>query len=346
VTAGATGKKIRVLVAEDSATMRDTLLALLGDEPDLEVAGVAVDGVEAVELARTLRPDVVTMDVVMPRLDGVGAIAAIMAEAPCRIIVVSSVVDQAQVDSSFHAVSAGALEVIAKPRSARPDDLRRWGATVAYAIRLMAEIPVVTRKPWQRSQQDNRIEIVGVVASTGGPPALARLLGALPPQLTCPVIVAQHLTDGFTTGLMRWLRQEISLAVVKAEDGMRPIGGTVYFAPDGHHIEVTTRRQLALSARGSDGECPSGDRLLTSLAAAYRDRAAGVVLTGMGDDGAEGMFAIAHAGGVTLAQDSASCVVFGMPQAAVARGGVRDLLPLDAIAQVIERLSRPSVKSR
>jgi two-component system chemotaxis response regulator CheB len=336
--------KIRVLIAEDSATMRDTLTVLLGEDPGIEVVGVAVDGVEAVEMARNLRPDVVTMDVVMPRLDGVGAIAAIMAEAPCRIILVSSAVDDHQVDLSFEAVLAGALEVIGKPRSTKPEDLRRWVRRVAHSIRLMAEIPVVTRRSWARSDQQKRIEIFGIVASTGGPPALARLLGTLPPQLTVPIIVAQHMTDGFTNGLIRWLRAEISLSIVRADEGMRPQGGTVYFPPDGHHIEVTEMRQLHVTQRQGEGACPSGDRLLSSLAKAYGDRAGGVILTGMGQDGADGSLALFRAGGVTFAQDAASCVVFGMPQAAVARGGVRELLPLEAIAQTIERLSRPGVR--
>jgi two-component system chemotaxis response regulator CheB len=333
--------KIRVLVAEDSLVMRDTLIALLPEDPRIEVVGAAADGVEAVEMARSIKPDVITMDVIMPRLDGLGAISSIMAEAPCRIIVVSSVADNAQVELGFQAISAGALELIAKPRSQRPEDLRRWTRRIAESIVLMAEIPLVTRRSSALGTRAKRIEIYGIVASTGGPPALARLLAALSPSLSIPVIVAQHVTEGFTEGLVRWLRREVAIPVGLAEDGASPLAGHVYFPRDGHHVEVNERRVFRLTRQGEDYLCPSGDLLLQSLARNYGDRAGGVIMTGMGHDGTEGLLAIRAAGGMTMVQDAASCVVFGMPQAAVARGASTNVLSIEAIAQTIERSSRP-----
>jgi two-component system chemotaxis response regulator CheB len=155
-------RKIRVLVAEDSAAMRETLIALLGADPMIEVIGAAIDGVRAVELARTLRPDVVTMDILMPHLDGVEATAAIMAHAPARVLVVSSVADRNQVDLTFHAMAAGALEVIGKPTGSGPDALRRWGTRLCEAVRLMAEVPVITRRHSRaRTASGRRVDVLG-----------------------------------------------------------------------------------------------------------------------------------------------------------------------------------------
>lgn len=333
--------RIRVLVAEDSLVMRDTLTVLLTEDPRIEVVGWAADGVEAVELARTIRPDVITMDVIMPRLDGLGAIGAIMAEAPCRIIVVSSAVDSTQVELGFQAISAGALELIAKPRSQKPDDLRRWARRIADSICLMAEIPLVTRRAGSVvGGHQTRIEIYGIVASTGGPPALARLLGGLTPALSIPVVVAQHVTEGFTEGLVRWLKREVSIPVQIADDGVPVAPGHVYFPRDGHHVEISEGRTFRLTRPTEGYLCPSGDKLLLSLARNYGDRAGGVIMTGMGTDGTEGLLAIRGAGGMTMVQDAASCVVFGMPQAAVARGATSNVLSIEAIAQAIERSSR------
>jgi two-component system chemotaxis response regulator CheB len=221
-------------------------------------------------------------------------------------------------------------------------DLRPWARRIADSICLMAEIPLVTRRSSALGHHhQKRIEIYGVVASTGGPPALARLLGALSPSLSIPVIVAQHVTEGFTEGLVRWLRREVAIPVTLADDAMSPLAGHVYFPRDGHHVEVTENRVFRLT-RQSDGYlCPSGDRLLHSLARNYGERAGGVIMTGMGHDGSDGLLAIRAAGGMTMVQDAASCVVFGMPQAAVARGASTNVLSIEAIAQAIERSSRP-----
>ncbi len=330
---------IRVLVADDSATVRTALVSLLSAEPDLVIVGQAVDGVEAVEKARALRPDVITMDVNMPRLDGLGATAAIMRDAPARVLVICSVSEDRQLDLSFKAMAAGALELIAKP-GAGPEALREWGRHVAESVRLMAEVPVVRRyhpgAPALPLPLFAAVEVVGIVASTGGPPALAKILAEMR-DLRAPLLIAQHIAEGFTAGLVRWLDSVTGLGVEIARDGGRLEAGHAYVAPDGCDLTVAAGG-IMRTPPGTALHCPSGNRLLHSLAKQYGGRAAGIVLTGMGDDGAQGLLALRQAGGQTFAQDEASSVVYGMPHAAWACGAVRQQLSLDSVGPVLQQL--------
>jgi two-component system, chemotaxis family, protein-glutamate methylesterase/glutaminase len=334
-------RPIAVLVADDSRAARRTLAALLAEAPDLEVVGEAADGEEAVRLAQKLRPDVVTVDVQMPGMNGIEATAAIMAEAPCRVVVVCAVSQREAVDLSFRAMAAGALEVIAKP--APGEDTRAWGRRAVESVRLMAEIPVVTRQRKVRSTfhpgASRRVDAFGLVASTGGPAALARILGALPEDLPIPLFVAQHIMPGFGTGLVRWLRSESRIDVRIAAEGEAARPAAAYFPPDGRDLTVDEDGLLRLPR--CSGSChPSGDRLLESLAAAYGSRAGGAVLTGMGADGAQGLARVKRAGGLTLAQDAGTSVVFGMARAAREAGAVGDVVPLDGIAPAIVGAAR------
>jgi two-component system, chemotaxis family, protein-glutamate methylesterase/glutaminase len=337
-----TARPIRVLVADDSTTLRTALVALLSEDPSLAIVGQAADGVEAVEKARALRPDVITMDVNMPRLDGLGATAAIMAEAPSRVLVISSVRQHRQLELSFKAMAAGALELIAKPEG---EEMRSWARRVAESVRLMAEVPVVRRHRARPTParphltHGAQVDVVGLAASTGGPPALAQVLGGLPRDLPVPLLLAQHIASGFSAGLVRWFASVCKLRVVIAGDGDLPLPGTVYLAPDGCDLEVDREGRVHVP-RSSGLHCPSGNKLLGSLARAYGSRAAGFVLTGMGDDGAQGLLELKRAGGATYAQDEQTSVVFGMPQAAHACGAARALLPLESIAPAILELCR------
>jgi len=339
-----TRKPIRVLVADDSTTLRTALCALLSEDPHLSIVGQAADGMEAVEKARALRPDVITMDVNMPRLDGLGATAAIMADAPARVLVISSVRQHRQLELSFKAMAAGALELIAKPEGG-PDEMRRWARRVAESVRLMAEVPVVRRHrrnsspPRPNVVHGAHVDVVGLVASTGGPPALAHVLGALPRELPIPLLLAQHIASGFTSGLVRWFGSVCTLRVVVAQEGELPAAGRVYLAPDGCDLELDREGHMH-TPRSIGLHCPSGNKLLVSLARAYGSRAAGFVLTGMGDDGAQGLLELKRAGGATYAQDEQSSVVFGMPQAAHACGASRGLLPLESIGPAILELCK------
>jgi two-component system chemotaxis response regulator CheB len=338
-----TKPQIRVLIAEDSDAMRNTLETLLRLDPRLDVIGSARDGIEAVELARSLRPDLITMDVQMPRLDGVEATARIMTECPARILMVSAYADDRQVDLSFRAIAAGALEVVAKPTSSSANELRAWARYVCDTIVLMAEVPIITRSRRSKTTlTEPRVDVVGIAASTGGPLALAKLFAALPAGLPVPILVAQHIAEGFTEGMVRWLAKTTKLAVRVAEDGAPARPGHIYFPPDAHDLEVTAQQVLRTPA-ASERYAPSGDLLLASIARYYRGRALGIVLTGMGEDGAIGLRALRDAGGLTLAQSQDSCVVFGMPQAAVKAGATTDLRSIEGlVAGILEYSRRPA----
>jgi two-component system chemotaxis response regulator CheB len=335
--------KIRVLLADDSSTMRLALSHFLKQEPRVAVVGEARDGAEAVRLALELKPDVVSMDIRMPVLDGLEATRRIMATRPCRIVVVSSHSADAEVQNAFQAVQAGAVELFPKPSAG--EDLAAWGTGLCRVMlkvglaALHLSHPQAATRVIPKLEGLGRVDAFGIAASTGGPPALATLLAVLPPELPVPVLVAQHITEGFTQGLVRWLGQACKLKVVLAQAGELALPGTVYLAPDGRHLEVDAEGLFKLPA-ASTGVCPSGDRLLACMARTWGRKAAGAVLTGMGRDGAEGLLAVRQAGGATFAQDEASCVVFGMPAAARDLGAAHQLLPPEEIGRSIALLSR------
>jgi two-component system, chemotaxis family, protein-glutamate methylesterase/glutaminase len=333
------GAPIRVGIADDSPVICRFLGELVDESPGMELCGVANDGLEAVDLARHAQPDLMVMDVVMPRLDGLGATAAIMAEAPTRVLLISSVSEALQTSLSFRAIQAGALELIAKPDGREGPD--RFGERVLEAIRLMAEVPVVHRRrpsavPLHLPRGRRRsVKVVGLVASTGGPPAIASLLCALEGGAGVAILIAQHMTPGFTEGFARWLGGVVGRQVEVAREGMPCEPGHVYVAPDRSHLEVDARRHLVTPRGLTSMPCPSGSRLLSSLARAYGAQAAGVVMTGMGEDGASGLLELKKAGGMTLAQDQASSIVFAMPHAAQACGAADLLLPPPALAAML-----------
>jgi len=334
---------IRVLIADDSPTMLKMYAALLSSAPDIQVVGTAKDGAEAVELARTLHPDVITLDVRMPRMDGIEASSRIMSETPSRILVISGAVDA---EMSFKALQAGALEVMPKPRP-NLEGLANFGVKLIHIIRTMAELPVTQRQAAQAptqapspvpTPQGGRVTGFGLVASTGGPPALCHLLSLLPPKLPYPLFIAQHVSDGFTAGLCQWLGAASSLQLEVAQTGLRPQPGYVYLAPDGNQLQVMLTGELLVEPIPA-GKAALGDTLLSSLALAYGERAAGAVLTGMGSDGAAGLLAIRRAGGRTFAQSPESCVVPGMPEAALRNGATDMMLSLEALASAMRSLT-------
>lgn len=340
-------RRIRVLIADDSESVRALLRSVLAGA-GCDVVGEAADGVAAVDLATRLTPDVVTMDVVMPRLDGLAATAAIMTQAPTRIVIVCDARREDQTDLSFRAMSVGALEVVAK--HAAQSTLAEWGASLAATVRLMADVPVVRRRfsvahaQAYRETDRRTVSALGIVASTGGPPALAQLLSALPASYPIPILVAQHMTAGFGAGLVRWLAGAVQLRVVAAVDRMRLEAGTVYLPPDGDDLVV--REGLVRTPPATDPRyAPSGDILLGSLAAAFGSRAGGIVLTGMGEDGARGLLEIRRSGGFTMAQDEATSVVWGMPGTAFRLGATEALFPIDHMAIKLMQLYHRSSSS-
>ncbi len=345
-------RAVRILIVDDSRTHRVALRALLERQPDVTIAGSASDGLEAVAAANDLQPDVILMDVRMPRLDGLEATRRIMADRPTPILLMTAADNLTRdVDLALRALEYGALDLIGKP-ALTPGSEQAEGRALAARLRLLAGVPVIShpigRARLRRPVADDAgqekttfhkraTRVVGVVASTGGPSALKVLLSALPRDLRAAVVVVQHIDAAFEEGLVRWLDEESPLTVVTPRDGQDLFQGTVYVAPQRRFCEVTDRRRLALLEEpfAAGAHCPSGDRLLESMARAYGPMGVGVVLTGMGADGARGLLALRQAGGLTFAQDEATSVIYGMPQAAAQNGAAQRVLPLDRVAPAI-----------
>lgn len=353
-------RRIRVLVAEDSSTARRLLVEVLRGDPAFEVVGEASNGAEAIERAVALAPDLITMDVHMPLVDGLDATKAIMREAPTPILIVSAAATPGDVELSLSATQAGALMVVEKPGDPRSEQFEQQRAQLLAMARAMAEVKVVRRwgaggdggaraprraRATPRSAGVRRggagtVDLVAIGTSTGGPAALHRIFIDLPRDFPAPILVVQHIARGFVSGLASWLGANCSLSVTVAADGEPLVPGTVYLAPDGRHLGVTADRRVRLSdAAPIGGFRPSVDHLFESCARVLGGSVVAVVLTGMGRDGADGLRAVRAAGGRVLAQDEASSVVFGMAQEAVQAGVVHELLSLEALPHRLVELA-------
>lgn len=340
---------IRVVVADDSLVSREMITQILSSDTGIEVVGQAKDGLEAVEMVERLRPDLVTMDIHMPRLDGLKATERIMAYTPTPILVVSSSVYGEGMGRAFDALRLGALEVIKKPEVRDWAELERIGREVISKAKILAKVRVITHISGRRTHEqqvcsvprvEERVtpEIVVIGSSTGGPSALLEVLGGLPADFCVPMVIVQHIARGFVPGLVEWLDAGCALRVVEAATSTRLTPGVAYVAPSGHDIGVG-QGELRLREPGA-GQLyvPSVDALFESAAVAYGRRAVGVIMTGMGADGASGLKSIRRAGGTTIAQDESTCTVFGMPKAAIESGAVDRVVPLGDIGGVLERL--------
>lgn len=340
---------IRVLVAEDSATVRELLVEILEADGSIEVVGLASNGMEAVEMATGLRPDVITMDINMPLVDGFEATKEIMIEAPTRILIVSSS-SAGNIEMALNATRAGALMVLPTPTSPHSERFDEERAELVRAVRSMAGVKVVRRwrsgastRPVPPSRrQGARGRIVAIAASTGGPAALQRVLMDLPGEFPVPILVVQHIAHGFTEGLCTWLRGSCNLRVNLARHGQTLQPHTVYLAPDDRHLGVDADGRSLLSAAAPIGGFrPSANFLFSSVARAYADAAIGVVLTGMGRDGLDGAGRLHAAGGSLIAQDEETSIVYGMPKEVIAAGFASSVLPVHAIPhRLIELISR------
>jgi two-component system chemotaxis response regulator CheB len=333
---------IRVLVAEDSAVVRLHLTDVIESDGTMSVVGAAADGEEAVQLAVRLRPDVILCDIHMPHLDGYAAARRIMELAPAPIVMATASASPSDARAAFDAIQAGALVLVEKPVGPghpRADEAAR---ELIRTLRLMSEVKVVRRwRPGAPRQPRavaarTRPRVIALGASTGGPAVVADLLRGLPAPCPCPVLVAQHITAGFTEAFADWLAVATERRVELARNGVRAQADTVYVAPSGAHLAITREGVLTLRPpTGDDRFCPSVSRLFAAVADAYGRAAVGVVLTGMGHDGADGLARLRAAGGLTIAQDKASSVVFGMPAAAIAAGAAELVLPPEGIAEAL-----------
>lgn len=347
---------VRVLVVEDSVTVRRHLCAALAGDPDIEVLAEAADGKEAINLCQTLRPDVVTMDMMLPVMTGLGATEYIMAHCPTPILIVSSSTNRGEVFKTYEALAAGAVDVLEKPTGQEPDG--EWERRFLQTVKIVSRVRTVTHlrarlgtlgqlrpdpKRWLAAEPPaaKRYEVVAIGASTGGPGAVLEILRALPREFNLPLLLVLHINEPFATAFAEWLDGQTGFRVSYAKDG-QPVSATcgrVTMAPPDSHLVVRSGR-LRLTNDPERHSCrPAVDVLFESLAAECGDSTAGCLLTGMGRDGAAGLLKIREAGGLTIAQDEASSVVYGMPREAVLLGGATLVLPLADIGPSIAALS-------
>jgi len=345
-------KPIRVVVADDSMVCREMIKQILESSEDIGVVGTATDGAEAVRLVKELKPSIVTLDMHMPQMGGLEATEQIMAYTPTPILIVSTSVNEQGTSSAFEALKAGALDVLKKPEPQIWSDLAVVGDDLIRKVRMLSRLRVVThlkgRRPGERPHSDRpavrqrkpgaKYRILALGSSTGGPLALLRILSKLPADFPIGIVVAQHIADGFIQGLVEWLDAECELKVRVGGQGDAVRAGEVVVAPTGHHMTVEAGRVVLLKPRPTDVYKPSVDMLFSSVAKSYGAEAIGVILTGMGADGAGGLRLLSDAGALTLAQDELTSTVFGMPKAAIEMNAAGTVLPIDQIAEEVMRL--------
>ena len=344
---------IRVLIVEDSPVMRELLAYLLNADPKLQVIGVAVDGEQAVVMAQRLHPDVILMDIHLPKIDGFMATRKIMETSPTRIIMVTSTSIPNEVSTSFQALEAGALTILNKPPAPGHPDSQPMADELLQTIKLMAEVPVVKR--WARPaatmpplsparkcriETDADIRLIAIGASTGGPLVLQEILSLLPPaSIQVPILIVQHIAVGFTAGFAEWLGRTTGWQVRVPVHGEYTQPGIAYLAPDGLHMKIRADFSIALVDDPLEHSLrPAVSYLFRSVASAIGRNAVGVLLTGMGRDGAKELKLMQEAGAVTIAQDKESSIVHGMPGEAVKLDAATYVLAPNGIAATLNWL--------
>ena len=351
--------RIRILIADNETDDIGVLVAILNSDPEMEIIGVANTGKQAIDFASGLKPDIITLSETLTGMNSLEVVKQIMAYAPTPILVLTRSNSDAKTDIVFKAISMGALDVMEKPVS--PTGAYVYSIATASefveTVRLLSQIKVVTHLAGKMEKhkfslnhheqpnitQKKPIKLIAIAASTGGPSALAEVLRNLPAGSGIGMAIVQHVAEGFSGGLAEWLDKESELTVREARNGDEIEFGSALIAPSGSHMMMTSGHRVALNkAAPISGHRPSADVLFASVARTYKHNSIGVILTGMGSDGAQGITEIKQAGGTTIAQDEESCVVFGMPQAAIQNGMIDIVLPLDSIAARIVKLCKAS----
>lgn len=346
---------IQVLIVDDSATASELLRHILESDPAIKVTHCVRDGSEALAALGMMKPDVITMDIHMPGMNGFETTRQIMETQPVPVVIVSSSFDPAEVANAFNAMEAGAVAALEKPRG--PGHPGHAGAArqLITTVKAMAGVRVVKR--WPRARHTARvpapappeprlpaapsaeIRLIAIGASTGGPPVLQTLLAALPKPFPAPIVIVQHISAGFSQGLAEWLSQTAGLPVAIARDREHAEPGRAYLAPDGLHMRIEKSGRLSCAVgEPENGMCPAASCLFRSIAQNYGASAAGILLTGMGRDGADGLKLMRDAGAVTFAQDKESSIIHGMPGAAIALDAATYILSPERIAAMIASL--------
>ena len=344
---------IRVLIVEDSAIFQTVLKNIFRTSPDIEVVGTGSDGIEGLALIPQLNPDVICTDFHMPRMDGLEFTKRVMVEYPRPILVISISVQTEQRHRIFELLEAGAVDIFPKPRSSSNQDAQIHQLRLINKIKILAgvkvfrkvapqpspkskSLPNTSQQASSNSYSDSKsisgIKIVAIGTSTGGPQALQAIFAHLPANFSVPIVCVQHISQGFLDGLIQWLAFSCALPIEIARSGITPQAGTIYFPPEQNHLKFNTQGQFVCTdSPPIGGHRPAVDVTFKSVAQVYGRQAIAVLLTGMGKDGAAGMQMIHQAGGLTIAQDQETSVIFGMPKEAIELGGVKYILPLSEI---------------
>lgn len=342
-------KKIRVLIVEDSEVIREFLEYIIGHDPRLEVAGSVGSAEEALRILDRLSPDVISMDIRLPGINGFEATQRIMREKPTPIVVVSASVESEDLKITMNALQAGALTVLEKPAGTTSAEYAYLAERLCTQLAIMSQVKVVRRhggvRPAPQRQPSRGVFIpggyrmLGIASSTGGPSALVRLLGGLGPDFPLPIVLVQHITSSFLEGFACWLETVCPFSVEIVKERAVPAGGKLYLADRDRHLRVEPEYIRASVGDPVCAQRPSGTVLLESLAETFGAHALGVVLTGMGEDGAQGLLQIRNKGGYTIAEHKSTAVVYGMPGEAVRLGAACETLPIWEIASRIIELT-------
>lgn len=353
------GRPLKVLIVDDSTVVRDYLTYIIASEPDMHIVGTAKNGKEAIKLASLKKPDVITMDINMPVMNGFEATNRIMELTPTPIVIVTSSYDKNNIDKTFNSFDAGALAILAKPEGFKHPDFKKSRAKLVNTVRAMSEVKVVRRRSKYKKKNDaitekprsvafsenhTNFKITAIGVSTGGPQALSTLLPLIPENYNMPIVVVQHIANGFLEGLVEWLGKTTKLNVKIAENGEYLEKGNIYFCPADTNIGINKSLRVELKDEVSFYTIkPSVSHLFRTVGNNFKQEGIGVLLTGMGEDGAEELAMMKEAGAVTIVQDKESCVVFGMPGKAVKLGAHKYILSPENIAKKLIEINRHSI---
>ena len=350
---------IKVLVVEDSPVICEFLVYILNNDPDINVIGTAHNGEEALEFVNTQRPDVITMDINMPRMNGFEATRRIMETTPVPIVIVSGSWDTAEVATTFRALEAGAIAVLARPTGLGHPDHEATVNELTQTVKLMSEVKVIRRWPrrkaasWEKpplspipsirkiehQSLSGKIQIAVIGASTGGPIVIQTILSLLAGKFPLPILIVQHISPGFLPGFVEWLSLTTGFPVQIATQDELILPGHAYLAPDGFQMGVKAKDRILLSQEKMEHSvCPSVSYLFRSVANIYGANAVGILLSGMGKDGAEELRVLKEQGALALVQDKESSVVYGMPGEAIRLNAAHYVFSPEEIASALEQL--------
>lgn len=343
-------KPIKVLIVDDSQVARDLLKHIIERDPELRVIGTCSNGQEAMDWVNENDVDVITMDVVMPKMNGFEVTRKIMETKPIPIVIITSLYNPKDAVQGFRAMESGALSILEKPGGNLDYHYEKKAKEIVDTIKTIHGVKLIKRTTSEKFKQPHElpekevefaevIEAVAIGASLGGPAALMSLLSQLNPGFPVPIFIVQHIVPGFTKGLVSWLKEYSKIPIAQAQDGEIAKPGYCYVAPDLCHMEVKRGNVISLDFSKEDGLQPSVSRLFKSMAETYGSRCIGVILTGMGKDGAQELLLMKEKGAYTIAQDEKSCVMFGMPAEAIKLGGARRIMPLDQIPVILNYLT-------